>query len=143
MIKKTGAALVGLLIVLAAIVAFSGALKPLWPSAQSSPTAQHTADPSKPIDTFPITFLGTLKNQKTKVDVVEATVGIVQKEYNEKISASEDSYNKIIGTIDSPGIFGTGLAALLTMYGTAMYKNKTMWNEQEVNAIKNGGGVTV
>lgn len=132
MLQKTGSALVIVLVIAAGVVLFTGALESIWPAPQSSPVAQQFVNPGKPVDAFPFTTLGKLKNQKQRLNVIEATTSIIQKEYDKKIGASQNAYDKLIGTIDNPGLLGSGMAALLAAYGMAMYKNKTLYSEVEV-----------
>jgi len=137
--KRTGVALVAILIIVASVALLSGVFEAFWPANQSSPVAQQLIEPGKPVNTFPITFLGDLKNQQKKVDVISATVGVVKGEYDEKVNKAQAAYDKLIGTIDKPGLLGTGAAALLAMYATALYKNGQLYNKSEVEeAVKNG-----
>lgn len=134
--KNTGTAIVAILIVVGAIALFSGILEGIFPAQQASPLAQEFVGPTQPVNTFPITTLGELKDQKQKLDVISATTDIVAKEYDEKIGASQQAYNKLIGTIDNPGLFGAAISALLAGYLTKLYKDKTMYSEVEVEKIK-------
>lgn len=139
--KNTGSALVIAVVIIGAVALFSGVIEGIFPAPQASPLAQEFVGPELPINNFPLTTLGELKNQKQKLDVIEATTDIVAAEYDEKISGSQNAYNKLIGTIDNPGLLGAGIAALLAGYATALYKNKTLYSETEVAAIREKIGV--
>lgn len=136
--RRFGTVLVAILVVLAAAVMFTGVLEQVWPAPQASSLAQQFVNPGEKVDKFPFTTLGNLKGQKQELQVIEATTSIIQKEYDEKIAGSQKAYDKLIGTIDNPGLLGSGIAALLAGYAVALYKNKTMYSETEVTEIKNG-----
>lgn len=138
MLRKSGIALVAALVILAAVTLFSGVLEQVWPASQSSGLAQKLVEPSKKVDNFPFTTLGKLKNQKQKLAVIDATVGIVNKEYEAKIGLSQGAYDKLVGTMNNPGLFGSAIFALLAGYGVRIYDKNTMYDEREVEIIKNG-----
>lgn len=124
MIKKTGAALITILILIVGLAAVTGVLEQVWPAAQPSPTAQQLIAPTKPVNTFPMTTLGKLKNKKQRLDVIAATTAIVRNEFELKIAKSQSAY--------------AAIAAVAAAYFMSIYKNKTMYSEQEVAEIRNG-----
>lgn len=128
---KAGSVLVIALVVIAAVAMFSGVIEGIFPAQQSSKLAQTFVSPDGTVDIFPITTLGSLKNQKQKLDVLVATADIVGKEYEDKIGTAQKTYDKFIGTIDNPGLFGAAIAALLSGYLTKLYKDKTLYSEGE------------
>ncbi|MDD5328334.1 MAG: hypothetical protein PHY02_11080 [Phycisphaerae bacterium] len=133
MIKKTGVALIGVLIVILGIAAVTGILQQVWPAAQPSPTAQKLIAPTEKVKTGWFTTLGKLKDQKVELDVIAATTTIVQKEFEVKIAEATAAYSVI--------------AAIAGAYVMGLYKNQTMYSEDEhklgMLETKNGGGTTV
>lgn len=129
MAKKLGSALIGILIIVLGIAAVTGLLEQVWPAAQPSPVAQRLITPKEKVNTFPLTFLGKLKNQKQELDVIEATTKIVQQEFELKIAQSQAAYSSI--------------AALAAAYVMMLYKNQTMYSEEQhqvgIAQVKNGG----
>lgn len=129
MIKKAGAALIGILIVVLGIAAVTGILEQVFIAAQPSPTAQKLMAPNEKVNTFPFTTLGKLKDKKQQLNVMDATVQIVKQEFAIKIAESTAAYSTI--------------AAIAGAYVMALYKNKTMYSEDEhklgVVEAKNGG----
>jgi hypothetical protein len=128
MLKKTGAIFIGILLVVAAVAILTGVATHILPAVQLSDVSQKFIEPNKNVNTFPITTLGTLKNKRQRLEVIKATAEIVDKEMAVKEAASQKVYD-----------YMTPLAAaLLSFYLTTMYKNRTMYSEQEVTEIKNG-----
>jgi len=136
MLRQTGSVLVIVLVAVAAVAVFSGVLERVWPASQISPVTQQLLNPGQPVNTFPITTLGNIKDKKVQLEVQKATVGIIDSELSLREKASQIAYDKLVGSINSPGILGAVLLAGLTGIGTNLYKNKTMYNEQEVDKIK-------
>lgn len=122
MVKKAGAALVTVLIIILGVAAVTGVLEQVWPAAQPSGVAQQLIAPNEKVNTFPLTTLGKLKNKKQRLNVIEATTKIVQNEFELKIAQSQTAYSAI--------------AAIASAYFMALYKNRTMYSEQEVTDIK-------
>ncbi len=137
MVKKSGTVLVAVIVIIAVVAMFSGVFETVWPAPRSSPVAQELI--GQPANTFPITTLGKLKNEQKKVEVLSATVGVVKGEYDDKINKAQAAYDKLVGSIDKPGMLGTIAVGLMAMYGTALYKNNQLYTLAEVNdAVKNG-----
>jgi hypothetical protein len=142
MLKKTGTALVAILAIVAVVVVFSGVLERVWIAPQVSPVVQATLSPDKPVNYFPITTLGQIKDKKVQLEMLKVTTGIIDAELNLKAATSQATYDSLIGTINSPGLFGAVLLATATGFVTSAYKNKTMYSENEVTEIKNGNKTT-
>lgn len=123
MVKKAGSVLITILIIVVGLAAVTGVLEQVWPAAQPSPTAQQLIAPTRPINTFPMTTLGKLKNKKQRLDVIAATTAIVQNEFQLKIAKSQSAY--------------AAIAAVAAAYFMSIYKNKTMYSENEVEKIRN------
>lgn len=138
MFKRTGEALVAILIVIAALVVGTGVVKQIWPAEQLSSTAQYVIDPKGPVQEFPFTTLGSLKNSKVKLDVTKATINVVDAEVNEKIGASQSAYDSLIGDFKQPGILGLGLFATISAIGTHMYDKSKMYSVEEVRLVEKG-----
>jgi hypothetical protein len=133
MLKKTGVALLGILLIVAAVAVLTGVATHVLPAIQLSDVAQKFIEPSKAVSTFPITTLGSLKNKKQRLEVIKATVEIVDKEMTEKTEQSQQVYDYLTPVA----------AALLSLYLTNLYKNRTMYSEAEVKEIKNSVPPTV
>lgn len=121
-------ALVVILIVVAAVAILTGVAEYVCPAPRLSDVAQQFIEPDKKVNTFPITTLGALKNDKQKLEIIKVTTDVVSKEMGEKIEQSQKVYD-----------YATPLAAaLLSFYITSVYKNKTLYTEAEIQEIKNG-----
>jgi hypothetical protein len=128
MLKKTGEIFIGILLVVAAVAILTGVATHIFPAVQLSDVAQKFIEPNKNVNTFPITTLGNIKNKKLRLEVIKATAKIVENEMDDKTNQSEDIYKYMI----------PAALALFSSYLTNLYKNKTMYSEQEVTEIKNG-----
>jgi heme/copper-type cytochrome/quinol oxidase subunit 4 len=136
--KKTGFALVAILVVVAVVVVFSGVLQKAIPLPQLSPTSQQILNPDEKVNKFPVTFLGDLKDKKVKLDSVKAQLGIVDTELTEKIGQGQEVYNQVFGTIKNPGIVGDGLLMVLTAVGTWLAAKSKLYTPDEVKLIQKG-----
>lgn len=65
-----------------------------------------------------------------KADNADYKLTAQTSDYN--IKSSEASFNEIFGSFSQPGWLGAGLVSLLTFYTTKLYKDATMYSEQEV-----------
>ncbi len=136
--KELGIALISVLVIIAAVVMFGGALERFMPAPQLSETAQRVIDPAKPVNKFPFTSLGKLKDEQVKLDVKKAEIGVVDKELKEKTDTAQATANTIFGSVEKPGLVGTGVLALLAAIGTRIYDKTKMYSAEEVKLIKTG-----
>lgn len=120
--KKFGFATLFVIAIIAALALATGVLEQVWPAAQPSTIAQRLVSPTEKINTFPITTLANIKDQKQRLEVIDATTKIVRGEFELKIQQSQAAYSTV--------------AAMLSAYGMALYKKQTMYSEDEVKAIK-------
>jgi hypothetical protein len=136
--KNAGFATIAILAVIAVIVVFSGVLKPLMPVEQLSPTAQKFLNPDAEVSNFPITIYGNVKNNQIAIDMLKARIGVVDDELTKKAKEVEATYDKLIGTINQPGIFGSIALMAATAFITKKYQESKLYTPEEVKKVKEG-----
>lgn len=150
---KRGSALIVVLAVVALIAVGTGILENFWPAESDSVAVRAYLGEDVTKSTFPITTLGTLKKKKQAIRIKyivsnldlqaalnknDAVYEFAIGEITPRVIAAKKSYDTYVGTYDKPGLALAGLLALLTGAGVKLYDKNTMYNENEVEVIKNG-----
>jgi hypothetical protein len=146
--KKMKKVLIGIGIVLCVFV-FSGCLEQFWPAAQPSLTTVKYANEDPAKYGLPITTIGNIKKLETKIaethlekqlrlqselDIDSGVHSLVKAETEIIRTEAQQQYQKVIGTLDSPGVLWTVLTALGGSGLTATVLRKIWYTEEEHQA---------